>query len=562
MWITSIHLKNFRCFKSLSLAASEGLNISVGENNVGKTSIFIAVSKLIKALWPQTEQTFGPQDRFKPEDIRQSRPPVKSLSVSCTYSLDMNDKRDIVDLFSPSDFDLRTKRLLKQRMSAMNTLDTLEARLEWSHQGTNTCLKLGPLYIQRDDRLTSKSTPTGASIPLQTVARSLVSSEYSKVLEQFREGDTNWTDDNLRINILNTLTPRFSYFWEYRGKPTSMKRTTSLESLEGSHTASVLLNLKNHIDKRQRDRYLAIKFAFSTFFPQLKIEAVETAPGSNIADIQFTQIGGTISLPTENVGAGVLELLTLLTNLVTLRCYTFVIEEPELHLHPHMKRNLAEFIRHSSTKNQVFVITHDPVFIDPDYILNLNRFYPAGKRTGTAVASISAALSPQDIGRIKTASKDLIKRELYFASAVLFVEDESQQKFIEGCAKKLQISLDNQGISIIEVGGKDGFKPYITLATQLRIPFICLADLPWPSSADRPSNIYRSLGCELEQHLDQAGLGSLVQQARQEIGTSKQRVAKYCGENIEVSLIPVFFDQLLKDAAKLCKRHYSYKTKQ
>lgn len=559
MWIGSIHLKNFRCFRSLSLTPSKDLNIYVGENNVGKTSVFIALSKLIKNLWPRTEGTAEPQDRFKPEDIRQTRPPADSLSVSCTYFLDMNDKRDLLDLFSPRDFDLRTKRTLKQRMNTMNILDALEVGLEWSPRGMKNYIKLGPLYVQPDDTLTYDSTRPGTSVPLETITRSLVSSEYSKTLETLSHGDVKWTADNLRNNILTTLTPKFSYFWEYRGKPTRMQRTTSLESLEGSHTASVLLNLKNHIDKRQRDRYLAIKFAFSTFFPQLKIEAVETAPSSAIADIQFTQIGGTISLPTENVGAGILELLTLLTNLVTLRCCTFVIEEPELHLHPHMKRNLAEFIKRSSTKNQVFVITHDPIFIDPDFILNLNRFYPTGKRTGTLAASMSTDLSPQDIGRIKTASKDIIKRELYFARAVLFVEDESQQKFIEGCAKKLQIGLDNQGISIIEVGGKDGFKPYIILAKQLRIPFLCLADLPWPSTPDRPSNIYRSLGSEIEQYLEQAGCGSLMQQAKQTVGTSKQRVAKYCGENIEVSSIPVFFDQLLNDAVKLCKKHYKYK---
>lgn len=527
----------------------------MGENNVGKTSVFIAVSKLINIIWPKTEE------RFEAGDIRQSRSTVNPLSVSCTFSLDANDKRDIVDLFSPKDFDLNTKRILKQRMNSINILDTLEVGLEWPPQPSKNYIKLGPLYIQTNNTLTYNTTQSGTSVPLDSVTRSLVSSEYSKTLEILMQGETNWVANNLRRKILTTLTPRFSFFSEYRGKPSRMERTTSLESLEGSHTASVLLNLKNHTDRRQRDRYTGIKYAFSTFFPQLKIEAVETDVGSSIADIQFTQIGGNLSVPTDNVGAGVLELLTLLTNLVTLRCYIFVIEEPELHLHPHMKRNLAEFIRHSSTKNQVFVITHDPIFIDPDFILNLNRFYSAGKNTGTLVASMSTstALSATDIGQIKTASKDIIKREIYFARAALFVEDESQQKFIEGCSEKLKLSLDSLGISIVSVGGKDSFKPYIRLAKQLDIPFLCLADLPWGSSPDRPPNIYRSLGCELEQYLEQAGCGSLMKQARRAVGTSKQRVAKHCGENIAVSCIPVFFQQLLDDTVKLCKKYHKKK---
>ena len=554
MWISSICLKNFRCFKSLSFTASKDLNILVGENNVGKTSVFIAVSKLINNIWPKTEE------RFKPGDIRQSHFPVNLLSVTCTFSLDTNDKRDIVELFSPKDFDLTTKRILNQRMNSINILDTLEVGLEWSQQSSKNYIKLGPLYIQPNDTLTFNPKLSRTTVTLDAVTRSLVSSEYSKTLEVLMQGETNLGADNLRNNILTTLTPSFSYFSEYRGKPPgTMERTASLESLEGSQTASVLLNLKNHTDRRQRDRYTGIKYAFSTFFPQLKIEAVEIAPASRIADIQFTEIGNSFSVPMENVGAGVLELLTLLTNLVTLRCYIFVIEEPELHLHPHMKRNLAEFIRRSSTKNQVFVITHDPIFIDPDFILNLNRFYLTGKKTGTLVASMSTDLSDQDIGQIRTASKGIIKRELYFARAVLFVEDESHQKFIEGCAKKLKLGLDSLGISIIEVGGKDGFKPYIRLAKQLDIPFLCLADLPWGLSPDRSSNIYRSLGCELEQYLEQAGCASLMEQARKDVGTSKQRVAKYCGENIAVSCIPVCFQQLLNDAVKLCKKRYKKK---
>jgi len=553
MWISSICLNNFRCFNSLSFNASKTLNTLVGENNTGKTSVFIAVSKLINTIWPKTE------DRFKSVDIRQSPLSVNSLSVTCTFSLDTNDKRHIVDLFSPEDFDLATKRILKQQMDSINILDTLQVSLEWSGGLKNKYIKLGPLYIQSHDRLTYKPTPSGHNVSLDKVARSLVSPEYSKTFEMLMGGQTMWHDDHLQQNIFTTLQPRFRHFAEYRSRPGVKERTPLLESLEGSQTSSVLLNLKNHTDTRQRDRYTGIKRAFSTFFPQLEIEAVETAPSSNIADIQFTEIGEGLSVPMENVGAGVLELLTLLTNLVTLHSYIFVIEEPELHLHPHMKRNLAQFIRRSSNKNQVFLITHDPIFIDPDFILNLNRFYSTSKKTGTLVASMSTGLSPRDIGQMKTASKDIIKRELYFARAVLFVEDESQQKFIEGCARKLKIGLDSHGISIIEVGGKDGFKPYIRLAEQLDIPFLCLADLPWDSSPDRPANIYRSLSCELEQYLEQAGCGSLMEQARQDVGTSKQRVAKYCGENIEVSCIPDFFRQLLHSIVNLCKRHYKKK---
>lgn len=549
MWISSINLKNFRCFKSLSFIASKDLNILVGENNVGKTTVFIAVSKLISVIWE------GKGQAFQTGDIRRNQLAANPLAVSCSFSLDANDKRDIINLLSPEDFDLNTKRILIRKLG--NILDTLEVEFKWSETSQDSYIKLGPLYVN-DHAFSYERHPSGQVNKIEELIRSLVSPEYSQSLDVAIRGAEAWEAVNLKSHLLNILRPRFSHFEEFRGRPGRTGRTAALNSLEGSQTANVLLNLKNHTERRQRDRYTGVTHAFSTFFPQLRIEAVETEPSSGIADIHFTEIGDNYPVPIENVGAGISELLTLLTNLVTLRGYIFVIEEPELHLHPHAKRNLADLIRRSSTKNQFFIITHDPLFIYPDFILNLNRFYFVGygKKTGTVVASMSSGLSARDIGQIKTASKDIAKRELYFARAVLFVEDESQQKFIEGCAKKLDYGLDSVGLSIVEVGGQDGFEPYIKLAKQLDMPFLCLRDLPWGSDTDRPSKIYRSLGCELEQYLEHAGCGSLMEQARKTVGTSKQWVAKYCGEHIERVNIPPFFPQLLEDAMKLCKKRY------
>jgi len=547
MWINSITLNNFRCFKSLPLTVSKDLNVLVGENNVGKTSVFIAVSKLISAIWK------GDTQAFQTRDIRRSQLAANPLSVSCSFSLDANDRRDIIDLLSPKDFDLPTKRILSRRLG--NILDTLQVGFEWSETSQDSYIKLGPLYVN-ENTFSQERHPSGQTLKVDVLIRSSVSPKYSESFDVAIRGAEVWEAANLKSRLLNILRPRFSHFEEFRGRPGRTGRTAALNSLEGSQTANVLLNLKNHTERRQRDRYTGVTHAFSTFFPQLRIEAVETEPSSGVADIHFTKVGDSYSVPIENVGAGVLELLTLLTNLVTLRGYIFVIEEPELHLHPHAKRNLADLIRRSCAKNQFFIITHDPLFIYPDFIRNLNRFYVRSKNIGTVVASMSSDLSTRDIGQIKTASKDISKRELYFARAVLFVEDESQQRFIEGCANKLDYNLDGAGLSVVEVGGQDGFEPYIKLAKQLDMPFLCLRDLSWGCDTDKPSRIFRSLGCELEQYLKQAGCGSLMEQARKVVGTSKRSVAKYCGEHIEKGNVPPFFSQLLESAMKLCEKQH------
>jgi len=547
MWISAINLNNYRCFKSLQLTAFKDLNIIVGENNIGKSSVFNAISKLIRVAW----DTEPYKEVFQQTDIRYNNLSSGPVFISCIFSLEPHEMQDILNFIARESFDQRKKGILYRHLKPL--LSNLEVVFEWSETSVERYSKLGPLFIHKVS-FGLERIVEGSIQNMEQLLNQLVSPQYKGNLDELLQQAKVWSLHTETSYLLSIIRPKFSYFEEFRARPSRRERTDALSSLEGSQTANVLLNLKNHVDRQQRDRYIGIKYAFSSLFPALKIEAVESGPGTGIADIQFREIGNRYPVPLENVGAGVIELLTLLTNLITLRNHIFVIEEPELHLHPHAKRCLGELIQKAARKNQVFVITHDPVFLNPDYIHKLSRFYIKTKKGGTTVASFSSNLSTRDIGQINTAVKDLSKREVFFSRAILFVEDESQEKFIIECAKKLGFSLDNMGLSIIEVGGKDGFGPYVKLAEQLNIPFMCLADLSWGSSPDKPLKVYRSLGYELEEYLQKVGLDSLMEQARRKVGRNKPRIARYCGEHIEVNQIPQVISQLINDAVKLCKK--------
>jgi AAA15 family ATPase/GTPase len=547
MWINSVSLNNFRCFKSVQLTAFKDLNIMVGENNVGKSTVFIAISKLIKLIWQDRQ----PEKIFEQKDIRYNQLTAGPLFIRCVFTLEQKEKNILFDLLTPKSFDQTKKKVLLKRLSSI--LDYIEASFEWSQTSMHYHIKIGSLFVN-GLYIGYRTDGKGITRAIDDLFEILVSDSYDGDLEKCLHLADRWLVGDIETNLLSQLKPEFAYFSEFRARPVKIQRSHALNSLEGNETANVLLNLKNHTDKKQRKRYIGVKYAFSEFFPTLKIEAVESEPGSGIADIQFVETGKKYPVTLQNVGAGVIELLTLLTNLVTMRSHIFVIEEPELHLHPHAKRWLGELIRRSAQKNQIFIITHDPLFIDPNYIHQLNRFYIKDKRKGTQITSISDSLTKRDIGQLTTATKDVSKCELFFARAILFVEDESQQKFIVECAKKLGYGLDSMGLSIIEVGGKDGFEPYINLAEKVDIPFLCLADLPWGPSPKRPPKIYYSLGYELEEYFTQCGLDSLMEQAKREVGTSKPRVARYCGENLLMEQIPPIISQIIRDAVKLCRK--------
>jgi len=472
--------------------------------------------------------------------------PEKGLIVKCALMLEQHEKAQLV------------RELLQQRRLTSDDVTTIQQKLafalqspeiacEWRDDSKRSYIRLARMFVHHDvfsrhERLGTRGSRGNLK---DFIERLLLPTDP---IEAIMNDIDFWETPGGLSHVGAMFEQQFRTFAEFRSRPVPGK-SQAIESFQGTETASVLLNLKNHPNPVQRKKYATICTEFSSFFPLLSIDAVEVTPSSGIADVQFLESGRTYPIPLGNVGAGLAEILTLITNLVGCNGYVFVVEEPESHLHPQAKRRLMQLIRASAMKNQVFVITHDPYFVDPDHMSSLTRFWIT--QAGTQQASIGKLLPPKELGKLKTAAKDVAKREMVFARALLLVEDESQQKIILGFAHTLASGLDAKGVSVVDVGGQDGFGAYIKFAETFKIPFLCLRDQDWGPPKAKPRKRFRALGCELEEFLENAGLGSLMEEAKTKVGTSKPRVAEYVGGSASVDQIPAFFRELLADAVKL-----------
>ena len=537
MRIASINIANYRCFQSLSLRPKEGLNTMVGENSVGKSAVFSAISQLLL-------QTGG-ETAFTQDDLRYGKLGEGS-TVRIELALDLDEQRELIYRLLPQPLNATKAAIIHERMAPF--LNNAEVRFDWKEAVRRSYIKLGPMHIF-GNKASSEIVQGGQTSKLEKLLNTLISD--TATFEDLLANRDFWQAQDVEKRIGNLLSDRFRIFSEFRSRPRSSGRSTNLESFEGSDTASVLLNLKNHADARERARYTAIYSEFSDFFPHLTFEAVETQPGGQIADVQFVERGQDYAIPLSNVGAGVAELLTLLTNLVARQGYVLVIEEPELHLHPQAKRRLQEMVRESAVDNQLFVITHDPCFVDPDHLHTLTRFWATD--LGTKKASLAPSITRKTIGQLQTAMRGVANREMLFARALLLVEDESQMNIILGFARTLRQDLDSAGVSVVSVDGHDGFAPYVRLAKSFQIPYLCFRDLPWGSPGMVPRKLFRALGCELERFINDAGLGSLMDEGREAVGTSKRRVAKYVGQHATADQVPEVFSTLIADAMMLAQ---------
>lgn len=371
------------------------MNVLVGENNVGKSAVFIALSKLLQSTQQNPAEIFTRNDLRYGELMRGS-----GSSVECELSLDQQEQEQLIE------------RLFGQTLSSADKADAYrlfapsvkapKIVFEWREALKHTYIELGPMFIQAN-RVSNQVRQGGGPHNLIALLQRLKEHENKRTLEEELAQEKSFDSGGVLQRIGETVSPYFKTFAEFRARPTSSSRSTALESLQGSETANVLLNLKNHHEPQQRRRYATIASEFSNFFPSLSMEAVEKEPGGKTADIQFTETGRDYSIALSNVGAGVAEMLTLLTNLVAREGYIFVIEEPELHLHPHAKRRLQALINDSAKSSQIFVITHDPVFVDPDNLSALTRLGITNQ--GTQAFSVPNTLSQKVLSQLKTAMK-------------------------------------------------------------------------------------------------------------------------------------------------------------
>lgn len=162
-----------------------------------------------------------------------------------------------------------------------------------------------------------------------------------------------------------------------------------------------------------------------------------------------------------------------------------VIEEPEVFLHPQARRaisqRLDEFVKIHSQQdieknNQVIITTHSSEFIQSG---EAGTIVVVKKSRGqTTVAAIDLTSSDADQKQIQKAVR-ASSAEMFFADNVILCEGAEVHLLprIADILKKCRGALDEYNISVIRVDGKGSFKSYSEVLDQIGVPWLILADL-------------------------------------------------------------------------------------
>jgi len=155
----------------------------------------------------------------------------------------------------------------------------------------------------------------------------------------------------------------------------------------------------------------------------------------------------------------------------------FVLEEPELYLHPQAQRALFDSLSSlSESKNQVLLCTHASALIDVEKYSSICIVKKDSDAVGTKVCQFTGDLflgdGKKDFNLAYWINPD--RSELFFAKKVVLVEGPTDKTIIPLLAK--QLGIFKYEVTLIDCGSKTAIPLYTKLLNNFSIPYVTVYD--------------------------------------------------------------------------------------
>jgi len=160
----------------------------------------------------------------------------------------------------------------------------------------------------------------------------------------------------------------------------------------------------------------------------------------------------------------------------------FVIEEPELFLHPHAQRQLANDLHEiaATPGNQVFICSHSTHFVNLDQYKSVAIVRKEDAKTGTIVKQCTHDLfESEDVDQKKNRFHMAFwinpeRGEVFFARKVILVEGETEHALFPYLAS--QTGCFDPSVTIVDCGSKHNLPLYINILNAFDIRYIVVHD--------------------------------------------------------------------------------------
>ena len=352
MIIKKLEISGLRAFKQASFEFNPGMNIIIGINGVGKTTVLDALRICMSKILIKTSQNAGAAQGFDIDDIKKG---LNSLQVSCDFNI-CNKPFNL--LFNKQELDITTKETGIQR-ELRKKKRSREMREEKIEKGEENSIKAS--IINPDFE---KITPDISKIfpDIKKSKEQILSIYYS-------------TRRSLVIDqkaLSSRIAPALF-------EALSLKRDMNIREIADWFHSKEVQGEENAIHLHHLG---VLVDAVSTFLPELRnLHTIETPKGPSF---RIVKEGFPLSFDQLSDGErGMLCLVLELSKRLTQAnpelenpnkdgIAVVLIDEIDLHLHPQWQRTIVENLTRTFPKCQFIATTHSPQIIpsvDPEKII-------------------------------------------------------------------------------------------------------------------------------------------------------------------------------------------------
>ncbi|PKN02607.1 hypothetical protein CVU76_01035 [Candidatus Dojkabacteria bacterium HGW-Dojkabacteria-1] len=512
MKIKSVTIENFRCFDTPLVVNFENYSGLVGKNGTGKTSVLEAINLATSQYYVSSrinESDFNNEENIRiivefdkcfvmliPDGFASQYVPSNRIYLAISRRSKAAAGKALNDGYTINHFAIPYTYSSSTELS-----DVLEDSMLNGQESLDKLPNSVLLNGDEDEykyKITRKSgTVKYADSRSLQLSNNMIGFPNVFYFDKDREGETSKKFNNLMSRILDDLN------WRYLSKTSDETEILQSEESEGEAVMGTAIleqlildvweeyynKVIGTVEKEKSKRIIyplkkKMKDFWGEMYEDLELSVLDLTSPFSSGFFSLRKQKKSKQIKVNNLGSGESMILAyfLLQTISKLskERVIYLIDEPEMHLHPQAQVKLFDEIQKS--KNQVIYTTHSDMFVDIGAWKSILRFSPEEVYPTEEILndkSIEDKAISEHLEEIKQFHQDKTifvreNNEIFFADKCLLVEGPIDKYGNAILAKKL--SKEFQNTTIVSCTGKTKILYYVLLCKAFGIPYFVIYD--------------------------------------------------------------------------------------